>query len=423
MNNNIYKTAMKKITASEEFKQQLKHGIPLKSSGIVPKKIIPAGFMLAAAVAVLILSAYLNHSGILNSDEFKITGKAKNEMEACYALLLYYDGYIYRSSEWYSYSRNSQKDYPCEPEEKLGEVTLDLKDILYTGTPPDFSGTSDKGTEIYKIKNVKAERAVLIKTGNDYTTLYRSAKAIAPKEDSFHLKLIEIFHMLSDQPVISALELRSEEDGAWMRTVDTQKLVLLINQELPALNLLTYKEYGPKDSSTRIPVNLMFEDGTALNIQFYPAEKYASIFGGYVTVSEELCNEIIKLNEEGSPYSRITELLPYSENDISSLFIQDYPDGINLQCEDPLWSGRALYNLLKFYRIDEVKESSHGTPVMSFNLGASQNKSSVINFYENENKNLSLEIDGIFYTLVKGTLTYDDLKSYLYNNTELGMAE
>ncbi len=42
---------------------------------------------------------------------------------------------------------------------------------------------------------------------------------------------------------------------------------------------------------------------------------------------------------------------------------------------------------------------------------------------KSKNRNLTLEINKGFYTLVKGTLTYDDLKSYLYNNTELGMTE
>ena len=73
------------------------------------------------------------------------------------------DGYSYESSSWTSYSRNENlENKEAIRGVKIGEVTLDLKGKTYEGTPPDFSSTYGLGTEVYEIKGVKRENAILM---------------------------------------------------------------------------------------------------------------------------------------------------------------------------------------------------------------------------------------------------------------------
>lgn len=83
-------------------------------------------------------------------DEFRVTGTS--HAGACYVSVVFMDGYPYRPvSPWLSYSPWDMGD-EVDVGEKIGEVTLDLKGKIYTGTPPDFAGTLNVGTEIYRIE-------------------------------------------------------------------------------------------------------------------------------------------------------------------------------------------------------------------------------------------------------------------------------
>jgi len=156
--------------------------------------------------------------------------------------------------------------------EKIGEVTLDLKGKTYEGTPPDFSSTYGLGTKIYEIKGVKKENAVLMVSGEMNHILYRSRKAVASENEPIGLKVEEVINMISDNPVISSVELKNEVDGSWMRTSYDSRLLDLLNTEIKGNDILSYEEMGRPEgeSSYRIPINIMIEDGAVLHMQAYP---------------------------------------------------------------------------------------------------------------------------------------------------------
>jgi hypothetical protein len=419
-------SAMDKIEASEEFKTRIRNSMKAnpRKEKIVKRMLFPA---FAIVIAVLALGIYyfpsLNHrNNGGGTGEFKITGKMQGE--ACYISVVYLYGYAYSPSEWLSYSRGyDNEDQNLEAGDKLGDVTLDLKGLSYIGTPPDFSSTYDKGTELYEIQNVKKERAILVRTDYGDSVFYRQNKALSDENEPIDLSMDEVFHMMTDRTAVTSLELRSEEDGSWMRTSENNELISLINRELPKLSLLSRSEIGKERESYRVPVNLMFEDGAALHIQFYPEQQFAAVFGGYINISEELSEAVKQLNKEGEMYDRITDLLPVELSKPSYLYIKNHVDGTEVLCKEPEWSGAALYDMLKYYRAVGTELKNEKQPVITIKAGWSDMDVTEINFYEDDMKNIMIQINGQFYETIKGHLKYEDFAEYLMNYTELGYAE
>ena len=231
--------------------------------------------------------------------QFTIIGLNSDSATACYKSIVYLDGYAYSPSEWLSYSR-SESDYDKLKGEKLGTVTLDLKDKSYTGTPPSFSSTLNEGTEIYTVKNMKKERAILVIDDNYARIFYREGKALNDEKTPINLTLAAVFNMMSDSQKVSSVELRSEENGSVIGVSENKQLLELINKELPNLPILQPFELGkdPYSIGKRIAINLMFSDGAALHMQVIPKAKSASVFGGFVQLSEELCSAVQELPKQ-----------------------------------------------------------------------------------------------------------------------------
>lgn len=388
--------------------------------------LVPA---VAAMIIIVFLSAPLfpalwrGTGQEVASEEFKITGNMDGE-SASYASVVYIDGYVYSPIEWLKYSRYSldKSRYEAIKDEKLGEVTLDLKGKRYTGIPPNFSSTHDLGTQIYSIKNVKKERAVLVNENGYMSVFYRERKATASVNTSLNLTVSDVFKMIADSEVVSSIELRDERDGSWLRTSEDEYLLSLINKELPALALLNSSELGknPYNNGNRVPVNLIFSDGAALHMQAFPEKQCASVFGGFISISPELSKAIRELSEQGSQYQSISSLLGYEEADVTYLYFVNHINGDNVVCENPQWSRTALFSILNYYRIDEIVPDSGAHPVMSGTIGISKEDSKTITFYEATDKHIVVEYNGSYYKPVKGQIVFEELHDYLYNSTDLG---
>ncbi len=196
--------------------------------------------------------------------QFSIIGLNSINSTACYISVVYLDGYAYSPSEWLNYSRSEfiNPNYDKLKGEKLGKVTLDLKGKIYTGIPPSFSSALDEGTEIYTVKNLKKERAILV-IDDDYAK-------------------------------VSSVELRSEEDSSVIGVSENKQLLELINSELSKLPLLQSSELGkdPYSIGKRIAINLVFSNGVALHMQVIPEANSAYIFGGFIHLSKEFCSAV-----------------------------------------------------------------------------------------------------------------------------------
>lgn len=383
-------------------------------------------------ILVISISLMLKHNLLNKLDEAKISKESKkisqefkiiednSNKEVCYASVLYIDGYAYSPSGWlyYSYGFGINSEDVVRGE-KLGEVTLDLKGKKYTGIPPDFSSTYSLGAEIYEIKNMKKERAVIVNDGEYEEVFYRERKAISSKNEPIDLTVSEVFHMMTNMPNVAAIELRSEEDGSWMRTIDEKQLIYIINNEFPKLSLKNRSEFevDPYVYNDRIPINLIFNDGTAIHMQVLPKSKHAAFFGGYIPLSEEFISMLRELCNEGEEYSRMTQLIPYNQEEISYLHITDHLGQRQILCSEPKWSGSALYDLLGYYRVVNTVEDIDGKLVMSVSIGKSEEDNIYIELNENENKEIFIKINNRFYKTVKGQLRYKDLKDYIDSYT------
>lgn len=426
MNKEEYKSAMDKIKASEEFK--LKTKVVIASSNrrrnlFRIKVLIPvfAGLILIVCIGTGVLPF-----GWKGRDDFKIIGKLSPNASASYASILYIDGYAYSPSAWLNNTRYGTNQYAYEEikGDKLGEVTLDLKGLKYKGNPPDFSSTHDVGSEIYSIKNVKKERAVLFIDNGTISIFYREGKLIKDDKTPINLTLLEVFNMITTSPNVSSLELRSEYDGSWMRTSQNQQLLSLINKELPELQLLRSYELdqNPYDNiQYRVPVNLIFPDGAALHMQFFPKAQSASVFSGFVKLSPELSTAIEEFYQQGEEYPSIADLLPYSEDDISYLHFINHISGVEIFCKEPKWSSSALFSTLQYYRVEEVQPDITDPIVMTSTLGKSKEDSVILDFYEAKNKSIIIKLNDRYYKPVKGPIVFQELDDYLNNYTSTGL--
>lgn len=432
MNNKAYKSAMSKIKASEEFKSKVKGSILESRSNkgfFNIRRAIPAiAIVSLVVISIIIYPSFIDNNTITNqkSDDFEIIGDMSSGVEACYVSMLVLDGYYYSSLEWLNYSRYgylSKANYEDIKGDKIGEVTLDLKGIRYTGTPPDFSSTYGLGTEIYSIKGVKSERAVLVVINGEGNILYRHFKMRTDENQPINLNLNQVFSMVSDSPVASAVELRSEENGAWIRTSENKNLVNLINQEMPKLSILNDNEIGRNPYSLgnyRVPVNLIFEDGPGLHMQVFPEAKIAAVFGGFVKLSSELSRAFEELYNQGEEYPSITRLVPYNQDEIGYLYIVNFTKGDEVLCKEPQWSAGALYSIFDYYRVKEAHIDNEATLVMTMILGRSEFDSILIGLYETKDKEIVISIGETYYKPAKGKMIFEEFHDFLYNHTGIG---
>jgi hypothetical protein len=417
------------IEESENFKDKLEAS--MKASTVRGKNRMLK--RLAPALAVLLIVAGISAAVLLrlqkapesdSSEEFKIISKSSSE-SACYASILYLDGYEYSPSEWLNYSRFEigTADYEELIDKKLGDVTLDLKGKSYTGIPPSFSSTFDVGTEIYTLKNLKKERGVLVVSGGIPLIFYPSRKVVLDEKTSINLTLKQVFNMISDVPEVSSLELRSEKDGSWLGNFEKEQLIELINQELPSQQLLQRSELGqdPYSTGNRVPMNLVYPGGAALHMQFFPDNKCAYVFGGFVMLSEELSAGIQSISSQDNQYPNISSLLPYAESGISYLKFINHTNEDEVLCKNPAWSATALFPILDYYRVEEVTADDSLRLVMACSLGTSKDDNLNIDFYENSDKSIIIKLKSKYYKPLKGRMIFEELENYLYNYTDLGV--
>ncbi len=424
MNKDNYNKAMDKVKASDELKNKIMTSV---TSGRTRKNRININKMIAvAAIFVLVMSSVYLTTLLRNpvdkdiADEFKITGESDPNNQMGYILVLYLDGYSYEASGWSSYSINENLENMDEIKgEKIGEVTLDLKGKTYEGTPPDFSSTYGLGTEIYEVKGVKRENAVLMVSREMNHILYRSRKAVASVSEPIGLTVEEVFNMISDAPVISSVELRNEIDGSWMRTSHDGRLLNLLNSEIRDKDILNHEEMkGPDgESGYRIPINLMFEDGAVIHMQVYPETNIAYIFGGYINISEELADKLEELYRLGNEFSKITDIIGYELNELGYFQFVNHATGDKIISPAPQWSGEVFYSMLNYYSVDKSSSDSDGNLVVTVNLGESEESSKKLEIYEGADNNLFFKVDGEIYKIVKGSLQYKDLLMYQENYT------
>ena len=415
-----YNRAMDKIKASDELKEKI---ISSVKSGAKRKTAFDIYKIAAVAAMFILVIASVYFSGILDksarnnsaghSGEFKIIGHSGPNVDACYMSVLYLDGYRYEAESWFSYSINEYLKMGDELKgEKIGEITLDLKGLIYEGTPPDFSSTYDAGTQIYEVKGLKREYAVLLDTGDSNLILYRSRKAVASEDEPIGLTVKEVINMISDSKVLESVELRSEEDGSWMRTSYDNRLLELLKAEIMDKELLNSNEIKQKEESLRVPVNLIFKDGVMLHMQVYPEDKYVHVFGGYINISEELSKRFKELYSLGNEFPRITDLIDYNTGDIGYFKFTNHVTGDEIVSPEPQWAWEVLYGMLKFYSLDRSSSDVQGNLVFTVALGKSEENSSEIKIYEGTDKNLVFRINGETYRIVKGSLLYSDFMMY-----------
>jgi hypothetical protein len=390
--------------------------------------------ILAACVAILFVAAgisaflmpRLKNTSVVKtvnagvSEEFKIIKEGSKEL-ACYASILYLDGYEYSPESWLDYSRNglSQLEYESLKGEKLGVVTLDLKGKSYTGAPPSFSSTHDEGTEVYLLKNMKKERAVLVVNVGNPMIFYRTRKFIPDEKTPINLTMAQVFNMITDMPKVASIELRSEENGSWLESFDDKQLIELINKELPQKQLLQRTEFGqdPYRDGKRVPINLMFSDGAALHMQAFPEIKCAYVFGGFVRLSEEFSKRIQEISKQNNQHPSISRLIPYEESNIKFLKLINHTNGQEILCKNPAWSAGALFSMFNYYRVQEVKANDSIKLLMTFFLGVSSDNNEAMEFYENSDKSITVKLNDKYYKPIKGVMTIEDLDNFIINYT------
>lgn len=380
--------------------------------------------ILGAGVAILFvaagISAFFMPRLKNTSEEFKIIKEGSKET-ACYASILYLDGYEYSPESWIDYSRNglSQVEYESLKGEKLGVVTLDLKGKSYTGTPPSFSSTHDEGTEVFTIKNMKKERAVLVVNVGNPMIFYRTRKFIPDEKTPINLTMAQVFNMISDMPKVASIELRSEENGSWLESFDDKQLIELINKELPEKQLLQRTGFGqdPYRDGKRVPINLMFSDGAALHMQVFPEIKCAYVFGGFVRISEEVSKRIQEISKQNNQHPNISRLIPYEESTIKFLKLINHANGQEILCKNPAWSASALFSMFNYYRVQEVKANDSIKRLMTFFLGVSSDNNEAMEFYENSDKSITVKLNDKYYKPIKGVMTIEDLDNFIINYT------
>lgn len=414
MNKDNYRSAMNKIKASSEFKERVMRTTMERELGINGEKPLKRNIStrMIASFAALVLVISFGYLGNMYNKNKEID-PSESISEGSYIMAVYLDGFMYEDTGWMSYSREI-KNLEEIKGEKLGEVTLDLKDKPHTGTPPDFSSTLGVGTELYSIKGVKKENSILFVSGDLSGILYRSRKAVSTVNEPINLTISDVYNMISDNPTVKAVELRNEIDGSWMRDSMDEKLINLLNDEIKKENILNNGEIDESkgDSGYRIPINLIFEDGSMLHMQIMPETKVAHVFGGYINISQELSDCFAELNSLGFEYEKIMDIAGYKQEDIGYLEYINRRTGEEILSNDPKWSGEALYWQLNYFSVDNSDSALEGEHVISIKLGASEREYVTIDLYEDDGDHLFFKVNDITYRIVKGNLSYNEMVTY-----------
>lgn len=427
MNKDRYNSAMDKIKVSVRFKNDL---VWLMKKGEGPRtsrkaRLLPAliALVLVISVAIGLLPGILNN--LVNRKQMGSDAQEGQDMQGDYIAVVYLNGYAYEPSVWSNYSIYGEWGIESTGKgKKLGEVTLDLRGKKNIGRPPNFSSTYEVGTEIFEIKGIKAESAVLVKRTDGYENIfYRERKIVKDLDEPIGLNINEVFNMRSKDPEAVAVEVRSEENASWVRTTMDEKLLGLINRELPQEAIKNWGEASADKfiESHRIPLNLLFKDGQILHMQVFPKNKAAWVFGGFIKIPDELISRLEILNSKGDEFTRASDLLSFKEDEISYLYLKDYRRGKEIVTENPLWSGGPLYNMLTYYQVEKSDGDPGGNLAFSASMGKAKDDKVDIDFYESPDESISMSIDGVYYEIVKGQLRFDFFKDYLINYTELGL--
>lgn len=442
MHKEHYLSALEKIRTDEAFKNELEErlkGEPLKRI-YTGRALLKPSWISVAAACVLTLGLALGGAAYLNgwsmgspnlisdkgsllgasqdgTSDFEITGKMGSNVDACYMSVVFIDGYTYTYNSWLSYERLSISNLEALTGEQLGEVTLDLKDILYTGTPPDFSSTLSKGTPVFAVKGMKTERAVIVGTGEYASLYYRTAKVNLEKEA---LTVSRIMTMLSENPTIKAVELRSEEDASWLGTWGDKALLELLEKELPGLQVVDLAATG-KESPTegpRVPVNLVMEDGAILHMQVYPDSNYVSIFGGYMKISSELSQAFAKLNGQKPQVPTLEEVAGVEEGSVNYMKLYNPDSSVSILCSEPQWSREPFFDMMSYYRMEKTDVGADSSSLyLTVELGQSAEDSKALRFYDIGDGKLAVEVEGVLYTPARGYLPQEELDNFISSYT------
>lgn len=380
-------SALDSVKADPAFRQRLKEGL-----GAQPRKRWTAYAAVAAACLLLVTGTIYHFTGSNFPSAFTITGEAP--AEACYIMVVYIDGYSYTASGWQNISSDS-----FTRGEKLGEVSLDLKGLSYTGVPPNFSSTLKKGTEIYSIQGLKKEYAILAVEGTYQNVLFREGEVFVEGKKPKLSTVGQVIATIAHSPQITAAELLDEENGGLMATNDEAELLALFTTGLTRQPLASWDSDSLR--GRRIPLNLVFQGGEILHLQVYPEAGKASVFGGLVTLPLELVAACEEFADRGPQYQTIASLLPYGETEV------DYLRGINLQsgqemaAQEDSWLWKHLYVCFNYWRLAVQEEPvTEKTSTLTLICGRSEQDSTTLQFFSSPRGTL-LEYEGQFYRLVR----------------------
>lgn len=364
-------------------------------------------------VLIIILSS-LFQVGCQTSGDDIISGHEDFEytemdagVESCYISVLYLDGYAYTSSSWLSDDRLGHDNFIKG--DKIGQVTFDLKGKDYTSIPPDFSSTHDLGTEIYEIKNMKSSYAIMIVNDGHQSILYRSNKAMSATSVWTDIRVKQVYQMMSDQEGFENIELRSEENGSWMADLKDPKLYDLMTQEIGdkvirSLEDLSEDYYSPN----RIPINILLSGDAKVHMQVFPEKNMATVFGGYIDLSDEWLESLLACIESTTIRPTIRDMIPFAEDDIQEFIIEDIIQDRTFKSQETRWASGTFLSILDYYRISQ-EEAVSLQPKMAISLGVFDTDKINLYFYSPD----TIGIDEKVYRIIKGKITYKDLEDFI----------
>ena len=373
-------SALDSIKADDGFRERLKN--TLKAH---PGKRKWRRYAAAIAASLLLIGGAVYY--FADSASFKIIERIPDS-GASYGSVVYLDGYGYYISDWHN-----QCSEGLGRDRKLGEITLDLKGLLYTGIPPSFSGTFDQGTEIYSIPGFKPQYAILAVQGSSQQVLFRESK----EGEEPKLSTDQVIAMIAGNPTLAAVELLDEENGGLMAVTEGTELLTLFDQGLTGQPILFQDDVH----ESRIPLNLVFQGGEILHLQVYPKVGRASVFGGLISLPPELVAAIQEFWSAGSQYRTIDSLLPPGAAG-GYLQFKRGPKEIVADEESQAWG--YLRDRFSYWRLEELDQWEHnGAAAFSLRFGRSEEDSDVLLFHD-VSEGIVLEYEGKLYRLVRNRL-------------------
>jgi hypothetical protein len=147
-----------------------------------------------------------------------------------------------------------------------------------------------------------------------------------------------------------------------------------------------------------------------------------------------LCIAFNNLYKQGGEYKSIAEMLPFNSGmALGYLYFKNETNGDVLESK-PLeasseivknksqnWSQSGLYDIFNYYRVAQVEPEIGNKLVFTCKIGEIEAESKKLLFYEQTDKNIVVELDGKPYKPVIGSIQFEDIESWLYNGTELGL--